>query len=328
MPPPMSRVGPCSHPVRGCRTKLGVDARDGGNFQRPSRLPRTRDHGVRSRAPARGRLCDFHTAEGVPTASSRSGSRRRALPKRLRRTTPEHVGRLPMSIPSTGAGWALGRRGKVSRRTRCTRSSGEDPMLNSASRGGAMIVALAAAAVLVACGSDSSSTSSGSASNSSTSQASALDKQVAAQVPAAVKSKGTLTVAADATYPPNEFIGADGKTVEGMDADLAKALAGVMGLKANVGTRRSTASSRASRPASTTSACRRSPTPRSARRRSTSSPTSRPARRSTSRRRAARTINTLADLCGHKVAAEKGTTQADGRRRRRARSARRPASPA
>ena len=146
MPPPMSRVGRCSHPVRGCRTKLGVDARDGGNFQRPSRLPRTRDHGVRSRAPARGRLCDFHTAEGVPTASSRSGSRRRALPKRLRRTTPEHVGRLPMSIPSTGAGWALGRRGKVSRRTRCTRSSGEDPMLNSASRGGAMIVALAAAA--------------------------------------------------------------------------------------------------------------------------------------------------------------------------------------
>ena len=127
MPPPMSRVGRCSHPVRGCRTKLGVDARDGGNFQRPSRLPRTRDHGVRSRAPARGRLCDFHTAEGVPTASSRSGSRRRALPKRLRRTTPEHVGRLPMSIPSTGAGWALGRRGKVSRRTRCTRSSGEDP---------------------------------------------------------------------------------------------------------------------------------------------------------------------------------------------------------
>ena len=145
-------------------------------------------------------------------------------------------------------------------------------MLNSASRGGAMIVALAAAAaVLVACGSDSSSTSSGSASNSSTSQASALDKQVAAQVPAAVKSKGTLTVAADASYPPNEFIGSDGKTVEGMDADLAKALAGVMGLKANV----VNATFDGDHPGprgrrSTTSGCRRSPTPRSARRRSTS----------------------------------------------------------
>jgi polar amino acid transport system substrate-binding protein len=54
------------------------------------------------------------------------------------------------------------------------------------------------------------------------------------KVPAAIRSKGTLTVAADATYPPNEFIGDDGKTVEGMDADLAKALARVMGLKADV----------------------------------------------------------------------------------------------
>jgi polar amino acid transport system substrate-binding protein len=53
-------------------------------------------------------------------------------------------------------------------------------------------------------------------------------------VPAAVKSKGTLTVAADASYAPNEFIGPDGHSVIGMDADLAKALAAVMGLKANI----------------------------------------------------------------------------------------------
>ena len=32
-----------------------------------------------------------------------------------------------------------------------------------------------------------------------------------------IKSKGTLTVAADATYAPNEFIGANGQTVMGMD---------------------------------------------------------------------------------------------------------------
>jgi polar amino acid transport system substrate-binding protein len=57
---------------------------------------------------------------------------------------------------------------------------------------------------------------------------------VVAKVPAAIKSKGTLTVAADASYAPNEFIGPDGKTVVGMDADLSKALAAVMGLKANV----------------------------------------------------------------------------------------------
>ena len=57
---------------------------------------------------------------------------------------------------------------------------------------------------------------------------------MAALVPAAIKSKGTLTVAADASYAPDEFIAPDGHTVVGMDADLAKALAGVMGLKANI----------------------------------------------------------------------------------------------
>jgi polar amino acid transport system substrate-binding protein len=53
-------------------------------------------------------------------------------------------------------------------------------------------------------------------------------------VPAAVKSKGTLTVAADASYAPNEFVGPDGKTVIGMDADLIKAIGGLMGVKVSI----------------------------------------------------------------------------------------------
>jgi polar amino acid transport system substrate-binding protein len=53
-------------------------------------------------------------------------------------------------------------------------------------------------------------------------------------VPAAIKSKGSITVAADASYAPNEFFAPDGHTIIGMDADLAHALAGVMGLKAKV----------------------------------------------------------------------------------------------
>jgi polar amino acid transport system substrate-binding protein len=57
---------------------------------------------------------------------------------------------------------------------------------------------------------------------------------IAAQVPAAVKAKGTLAVAADATYAPNEFIGSDGHTVAGWDADLATALGQVLGLKINM----------------------------------------------------------------------------------------------
>jgi polar amino acid transport system substrate-binding protein len=76
----------------------------------------------------------------------------------------------------------------------------------------------------------------GSKSPSSSTPAPTAQKssKVAAEVPAAIKKKGTLKVAADATYAPNEFIGANGKTVEGMDADLATALGGVMGLGAQV----------------------------------------------------------------------------------------------
>jgi polar amino acid transport system substrate-binding protein len=47
----------------------------------------------------------------------------------------------------------------------------------------------------------------------------------------AVKIKSKVTVAADATYPPNEFIGSDGHTVVGMDPDLGHALGKVMGVK-------------------------------------------------------------------------------------------------
>ena len=86
------------------------------------------------------------------------------------------------------------------------------------------------ACILVGCGSGGgSSNTTGTATSSAPTNTSA-----AAQVPAAVKSKGTIVVAADATYPPNESIASDGHTVVGMDADLAKALAGALGLKAKV----------------------------------------------------------------------------------------------
>ena len=107
-------------------------------------------------------------------------------------------------------------------------------------------VALLSAGAIVGCGSSSSSSSSAAGSSSASSSTSAStsasssaassgsDASVVALVPSAIKSKGTLTVAADASYAPNEFIGPDGHTVVGMDADLAKAIAAAMGLKANV----------------------------------------------------------------------------------------------
>ena len=99
------------------------------------------------------------------------------------------------------------------------------------------VVALCVAA-LAACGSSSSSstTTSTTAATSTTSStpAAGANAAVVKLVPSAIKSKGTITVAADASYAPNEFIGSDGHTVVGMDADLSNALAAVMGLKANI----------------------------------------------------------------------------------------------
>ncbi|MGH9019065.1 MAG: ABC transporter substrate-binding protein [Acidimicrobiales bacterium] len=60
------------------------------------------------------------------------------------------------------------------------------------------------------------------------------DSAIAATVPAAVKSKGTLTIALDATYAPDEFIASDGSTIIGMDADLSYAIAQTLGLRAKL----------------------------------------------------------------------------------------------
>jgi len=56
----------------------------------------------------------------------------------------------------------------------------------------------------------------------------------AALVPDSIKSKGTLLVAADASYAPNEFLAEDGTTVEGMDVDLAEAIGEELGLDVTV----------------------------------------------------------------------------------------------
>lgn len=61
-----------------------------------------------------------------------------------------------------------------------------------------------------------------------------VDAAAVKLLPASIRSAGTLKVAADASYAPDEFIAKDGKTVIGMDADLAKALGTVLGLKVTV----------------------------------------------------------------------------------------------
>ena len=87
---------------------------------------------------------------------------------------------------------------------------------------------------LTACGSSSLGTSSSSSSSTTTAAGvptPTADPALVAKLPASLKSKGTITIGVDATYAPNEFLGADGKTVEGMDVDLFDAVAAKFGLK-------------------------------------------------------------------------------------------------
>jgi len=132
---------------------------------------------------------------------------------------------------------------------------------------------------------------------------------VTAALPPAIKKKGTLIVAADATYAPNEFIGKDGKTVEGMDADLAKAIAGAAGLKAEV--KNATFDSIIPGLASNKYDLGMSSFTDTKEREKTvdfvtyfSAGTS-----FYVKAQGGPTVNTLADLCGKTVAVEKGTTQ-------------------
>jgi len=105
----------------------------------------------------------------------------------------------------------------------------------------AVATVVSAVAVLGAACSSSSSSPTTTAAPSTTATSVALpttviptqtaDPTVSASVPSAVKSTGTLTIALDATYAPDEFIAPDGSTIVGMDADLATAISQVLGLK-------------------------------------------------------------------------------------------------
>jgi polar amino acid transport system substrate-binding protein len=108
-------------------------------------------------------------------------------------------------------------------------------------RRGAVAVAISAVAILASACSSSTPKSSTTTTGASTATTVALptatiptqstNAAIAATVPTAVKSKGSFTIALDATYAPDEFIAPDGSTIVGMDADLGNAIAQVLGLQ-------------------------------------------------------------------------------------------------
>jgi polar amino acid transport system substrate-binding protein len=108
-------------------------------------------------------------------------------------------------------------------------------------RSAAVLSCLALAALGAAgCGSDDSSDTGTASASTSTPAATSTPAETATTaaatiaVPDDVKSKGTLTGATDASYAPMEFVGDDGSTIQGMDPDLAKALGEKLGLTVEV----------------------------------------------------------------------------------------------
>lgn len=95
------------------------------------------------------------------------------------------------------------------------------------------VAALAATALaLTACGSDSlNSSSSSSAAATTSASAPTVDPALVAKLPAKIKDAGKIVIGTDATYAPNEFLGDDGKTIQGLDVDLFNAVAAKFGLK-------------------------------------------------------------------------------------------------
>jgi polar amino acid transport system substrate-binding protein len=94
-------------------------------------------------------------------------------------------------------------------------------------------VAVAGAALVAGAGSVASAAPRRAAHPAVTIPTPKKDPMVAALVPASIKKKGSVSAAMDASYPPDEFVAANGTTVIGMDADFNVALGAVMGIKWN-----------------------------------------------------------------------------------------------
>lgn len=144
---------------------------------------------------------------------------------------------------------------------------------------------------------------------------------VASEVPDAVKSAAPLQIATDATYAPNEFVNADTGAIEGWDVDFGKALCSEMGLACtfnNVTFDDIIAQLKASTPSEQAGGDK----PRYQFSISSWSPTQ--ARENSGidfityykageawlvKAGGSMTVNSAADMCGHTVAVESGTTE-------------------
>jgi polar amino acid transport system substrate-binding protein len=91
-----------------------------------------------------------------------------------------------------------------------------------------LVTVSVATLVLSACGSDSlGGEPAGEAPSVSVSQ----DEDLSAKLPESINTAGVIKVGTDASYAPNEFLAADGKTVQGFEIDVFNAVAAKFGVK-------------------------------------------------------------------------------------------------
>jgi len=101
-------------------------------------------------------------------------------------------------------------------------------MVGSERRWRLLVLVLGLGLVVAACGDDGTG---GGSTETTAGAAATVDEALAAKVPDAIKSDGKIVIGTDSSYPPNEFLDTDGKTVVGWDVDLFNAVAAKLGLK-------------------------------------------------------------------------------------------------
>jgi polar amino acid transport system substrate-binding protein len=93
-----------------------------------------------------------------------------------------------------------------------------------------VVAAAVAALALSACGSSSLSGEPGAQEEAPSVEVS-QNVDLASKLPESIKSAGVIKIGTDPTYAPNEFLAADGKTVQGFEVDLFDAVAAKFGVK-------------------------------------------------------------------------------------------------
>jgi polar amino acid transport system substrate-binding protein len=91
-----------------------------------------------------------------------------------------------------------------------------------------LALSLGAVLALSACGSNSLGGDTAAPRDPTT--RTSVDAALAAKLPERISSSKKIVIGTDASYAPNEFLAADGKTVQGMDVDLFNAVAAKFGV--------------------------------------------------------------------------------------------------